>query len=301
MSKTLFANASGVIIYEGDETQLSQMANLSDDADLSVPGALTAIQKLGYLYFHSGYSYLGNATKATISITHPARTASSAASGGKHSGVVYSLTQGTATYNLLTHTSGVDAPNVVKLDDAQLLNGIPVQSVGASYRAVSTYNTGTQIVLYETYMTHASSLPAITKTYTAYVFEFLSASTASGATNSLEITGTSLKGGQDKLDTAYNYIRRESTNPDFYLIRDKTADVYRGKLKAIAPSGKVTYNPEMPNPAWTYRINNDVPNAIVHPASGNPVYIGTFGGASTTEGTTISGWPAAGNGTGVLI
>jgi len=301
MPKTLYAAAGGVIIYEGNETQIAQFANVGDDADLSAAGALTAIEKLGYLYFHSAYSYLGNATKVTTTVNHPARTASSAASGGKHSGVTYSLLQGTSTYNLMAHTSGADAPNIVKLDDAQLLNGVPIQSNGASYRAVSTYNTGTQIVLYETYMTHSQSLPAISKTYTSYVFEFLSVATGSGATNSLEITGTSLKAGKDKLDTAYNYIRREATNPDFYLIKDKTADVYRGKLKAIAPSGKVTYNPAMPSPAWTYRINTVIANVIVHPAAGNPVYIGTFGGASTTEGTTIAGWPAAGNGTGVLI
>jgi len=300
MSKTFFANATGVIIYEGDESQLSQFASLADDPDLTVPGALTAIEKLNYLYFHSGYSYLGRAVKATTTIYHPARTASSSPPGSKHANTTYNLIDGTSTYNITSHNKGGGALFITELDGDQLLQGMPIQNVGASTRAVCSVNDGSNINIYETYMTHSQSLPAITKTYTVYLFDFLTTAAVASETDNLEITPTSLKAGKGKMNTDFGYIRREATNPDFYLCRTATGDLEGGKLKAIAPSGKVTFNPVMPSPAWSYRINV-YGNIISQVNVGDPLYEGSFGGASTSQGTTISGWPAAGNGTGVKL
>jgi len=304
------------VIYEGDESYIDNYKLAADDP-VGTSNALTFSQKLNSLYFHSDLNYLGSTQTATTKIvSHPVRTAASA-SQSKHSGASYAILKGTQEYTLMSHSGTLDTPFIVQENSNQLMQGLPIQSSGASVRAVGAYNDGSSIKIRETYVTHSDSLPAVNKTYTVYMFDIVSNSNVS-ADNTLKITSTNFTAGAGRLDTDKKYIRREDTNPDFYFSKAKTADVQRGKLKVVAPSGEVIYNPTMPSPQWGYRHNNAQAggtNYVYHfPDTNpynttlissvfptNPLYEGSFGGSTSAQGTTVANWASSGNSVGIKI
>lgn len=303
------------VIYEGDESYIDNY-KLAEDDPVGTPNALTFSQKLNSLYFHSDLNYLGNTQTATTTVTHPVRTAAPA-SQSKHAGASYAILKGTQEYTLLNHSGNTDTPFIVQENSNQLMQGLPIQTSGASVRAVGAYNDGSSIKIRETYVTHSNSLPAVNKTYTVYMFNIVSNTNVS-ADNTLKITPTNFTAGAGRLNTNKKYIRREDTNPDFYFSKAKTADVQRGKLKVIAPSGEVIYNPTMPSPQWGYRHNNAQAggsNYVYHAPDTTPynttlissvfpnnfLYEGSFGGATSAQGTTVANWPSSGNSVGLKI
>jgi len=333
-SDTLIVSVEVVdcIIYNGDYTTLDQFKLLANDP-AGTTNPLTYSQKLDSLYFHSGLSYLGGTETATVTVSHPARTAAAANATRKHADTSYNLLEGSQEYTLINHSGDINSPFIVTESNEQLMQGLPIQSVGASVRSVAAYNTGTSIKIFEKYMTHAVNLPAVSKTYTVYVFNFLGNSTDS-TENNLKITSTSFNAAGGRLNTDYKYLRKETTSPDFYFSKGKTADLMEGKIKVISPSGKVSFNPVNVAPFWQFRHNgwnlinyqaggaNQLGEAadaygrvfgggsatyagfIYQSSIGYALYRGTFGGVTggdDDEGTTISSWVSSGNSVGIKI
>lgn len=226
MARTLHAdgNTGRVYIY-------------NNDADPSVYETPTGAQ-LGDLHFHSDLSYLGNAHVVEATVTHPERTRSSSTSKGLlTSSTYYNPRQGNQTYALGSHSLGV-VPFVAFYGDAQLPAGTVVHQVGESVRAVSISVTATGVVLHENWATFDNTLPAVSRTYRAYLFQTL----FSGSGNeSIRIEPGVFRAGFGKLDVAYRYFR-ESATPDFQLTGGKTADVQGGGLKVVLPDGSTPVN-----------------------------------------------------------
>jgi len=224
MVKTLHVNGTTgrAFIYEGS----------GDPADYDqIP---TAAQ-LSELYFHSDLSYLKNTLVIEGEVNHPERTSSANVS---KKGTSYNVIQGSSTYVLGSHALGSSVPMIASVGGVQLPAGHFVQKVAESIRTACLYLTPTQVIVHEEYVTFNDTLPAISKTYTAYLFELLSL--PSGST-SIAISPTSFEAGFGKLDTDNVYVRRQSTTPDLYLTKDKTADVEGGGVKIVLPDGTVAY------------------------------------------------------------
>lgn len=224
MAKTLHVNGSSgrAYIYNGTA------------AASSYDQTPTASQ-LGDLYFHSDLSYLKNTLTISGSVSHPIRTRST---NTDKKGTTYNVIQGSQSYTLGTHTMGTGTPMIAVIGDYQMPAGHFIQKVNESVRTVSLWITATTVVVHEKYVTFDDTLPAISQSYTAYLFDILS--TGSGST-SISISPTSFEAGFGKLDTDNVYVRRQSTSPNLYLTHDRTADVEGGDVKIVLPDGTTAY------------------------------------------------------------
>lgn len=227
MARTLHADGKTgkVYIYNND----------ADPATYESP----ASNQLGDLHFHSDLSYLGNAHVLDVTITHPQRTRSSSTSKGLFgSTTYYNPLQGTETYSLANHGFGAVVPFVAFYETAQLPAGTVVQQAGESVRAVSVFVTGSQVRIFENWVTFDDTLPAVSRRYRVFLFQTL----FSGAGNeSIRIEPSVFRAGFGKLDTAFRYVR-ESGAPDFFVTAAKTADVQGGGLRVVLPNGVTQIN-----------------------------------------------------------
>jgi hypothetical protein len=226
MSKQLYARGSDgkVAIFKADNF---------DSFD-------NPINNLEDVYFHSDLGYLGNGLLVTGSISHPQRTRSSSTNKGLFgSSTYYNPLNGTSDYLLTTHNYTANAPFVAFVGDAQMPSGTAVQKVGESIRAVSLYITSTQIRIFENWATFDDTLPAVNKTYSVILFDRLTSATDD---TSILIEPNSFEAGFGKLSTDFLYLRKQNTNPDFYVTADKTADVNSGRLKVVLPDGSIPIN-----------------------------------------------------------
>jgi hypothetical protein len=226
MAKRLFARGSDgkVAIFKG-----------TDPAPFNSP-----LSNLADLYFHSDLGYLGNGLLVTGTISHGERTRSSSTSKGLFgSSTHYNPRNGTADYLLATHDYAAGAPFVAFVGDAQMPSGTAVQKVGESVRAVSVYVTSTQIRVFENWATFDNTLGAVNRTYSVILFDRLTTATD---TTSILIEPNRFRAGFGKLDTDFLYLRKQDTNPDFYVTAGKTADVNSGRLKVVLPDGSIPIN-----------------------------------------------------------
>jgi len=226
MAKTLHAdgNSGGhTYIFNGTASEVSSY---------STPTATD----IGKLYFHSNLSYLAESQVIETTVAHPQRTHNSSSS--KWSSTTYTVTNGNAEHLVGSHTKGVAVPAIAFLNGSQMSSGHTVQNVSGSLRSVSLFVTSTEVKVYEEFVTFQSTLPAISVTYKVFLFDYLSSASGNVA---LSMTPTSFSAGFGKLSTSYKYTRRQSTSPDFYLSKDKTADVANGGLKLVPPDGTTTY------------------------------------------------------------
>jgi len=235
MSKTLHAdggNGGHAYIYNG---------SASDVNNYVTP---TAAQ-LSDLYFHSDLSYLANSQKITTTVSFPQRAMNS--SSGKY-GTTYTVTRGSQTHSIGTHSKGAAVPAIVIMDGVQITAGLPIQSAGGGLRSISVYVTATTVELLEEYITFNTTLGAISKTFEIYLFDYLS--TGSGNT-AISMAPSSFTAGFGKLNTSYKYTRKQTTNPDFYVTKDKTADVANGGLKIVNAGGTSVYTSSSYNGGFT--------------------------------------------------
>lgn len=192
--------------------------------------------QLGDLHFHSDLSYLGNTQLIDSTITHPERKRDSDTSkwGDTH----YKVRRGSQTYTLGPNPLGAVRPFVGFYNGSQLMSGTIIHQVGQSVRAVSLYITASEIGLFENWLTFDNTLGSVQRRYKVFVFETLFSS--EGAT-SIQVEPNAFEAGFGKLSTTYRYLRRDDSNPDFYVTDRRTADVSGGGLKAVMPDGTVAY------------------------------------------------------------
>jgi hypothetical protein len=223
MSKTLHAdgNTGKVFIYK-------------NDLDPSVYENPSPAQ-LGDLHFHSDLSYLGNTQIIEATVNHTERVRSSQSS--KWGGTTYRSLQGTQTYLLGPNTLGAVRPAVVFHNGNQMAAGTVVHSVGQSVRAVSVIVTATEIRLFENWLTFDDTLPAVARTYRIHLFQTLF---SPNGNTSIRIEPGLFTAGFGKLSSAYRYLRKAPSNPDFFVAAGRTADVQGGGLKVVQPNGVVS-------------------------------------------------------------
>jgi hypothetical protein len=225
MAKTLHVdgNSGKAYIYNNDAAP-STYAN---------PSA----SQLGDLHFHSDLSYLGNTQILEVTVNHPERVRSGSKS--KWNGTHWNPQQGTQTHVLGTNALGAVRPAVVFYQGAQMPAGFPVQIVSQSIRSVSVIIKAGAIELFENWFTFDDTLPAVSRTYRVHVFQTLFS--PSGNT-SIRIEPGLFTAGFGKLSSAYRYLRRNQSNPDFHVTTGKTADVQGGGLRIVLPNGTTPYS-----------------------------------------------------------
>jgi len=236
MAKTLHAdgaNGGHAYIFEGSASEIGDYEN---------PTAAD----IGNLYFHSNLSYLAESQILEATITHPQRTQNSSSS--KWSGTNYTVTNGSQEFSIGSHTKGLDVPAIGFLNGNQMSAGHVIQNSAGSLRSVSLFITSNEVRVFEEFVTFQYTLPAIDVTYKVLLFDYLSSGSGNIAIN---MNPTSFSAGFGKLNTDYKYTRRQNTNPDFYLSKDKTADVANGGLKLVPPNGISIYESSNYNGSFT--------------------------------------------------
>ena len=238
MSKTLHAdgnNGGHVYIYNG---------TFSEVADYESPSRAD----LSNLYFHSDLAYLACPLARVYEVSQTLPQINYNSNTSKFGNTSYTITNNHSDYVLINHGLGYTPIILPTMDGYELPAGLPVQTAGTSTRGVSIYADSTSIYLHSEAVTLNQSLPAITKTFKIYILNHL---TSGSGTTAISATPTSFTAGFGKLSSDNKYLRRDTSNPDFYVTKARTADVSGGGLKIVAPNGSSIYESASYNGSFT--------------------------------------------------
>jgi len=228
MAKTLHAdgnNGGHVYIYNG---------NASEVDDYETPSR----PDLSNLYFHSDLNYLACPLASVYEVSQSLPQITYNSNTSKFGNTTYTIKNVHNDYTLVTHNLGYTPIILPTMDGYELPAGVPIQTAGVSTRGVSVYADSTSIYLHTEAVTLSQSLPAVTKTFKIYILNHISSASGNIA---ISATPTTFTAGFGKLSSSNKYLRRDNTTPDFYVTKEKTADVSGGGLKIVAPNGVSVY------------------------------------------------------------
>lgn len=200
---------------------------------------------LDRIQFHSDLAYMEVAFRGTRSISHPSRAHTGYNSNGGSSGgsgtpqpSTWRAEPATATHVLYNHNLGYRPHVIVKVGNAVLTAGYPIQRAGNNgIRVVSVRVTNTQVLLEEAVWTWGGTLSGTSETYEIVGFA------KSNPVPSAKVVRTEpgkVTIGRAIVDSQRRYMRRGLAGEDrFFAPTGRTADARYGTVRFASPDGMV--------------------------------------------------------------
>ena len=216
--------------------------------------------------FHSDFSYFRIVATKTQTITFPSHGIVTFTVTSKKNSNTMAIPWLHSTHFSISMPSTVQNSDFIMVFDQSgypVASSVPIQSNGDARRVLSFSTAGGGVSIQSQAYTHTNSIPAMSRTYTIYVYRIAdTAGTNPGVLFSAQAGRVTF--GQGKFDSNTPFLYRTVSNFGIVLTKDKTIqlqyyqfweDIYRVRYSINFISHRINFAgcPYLPNPT-IYRV-----------------------------------------------